>query len=79
VRAQEYGQNFRENIRNPVERLKRKRYRAKVVRRRAIPFGRHWPSGKTGFNFPGFEFSWGKNRGDCPLYRDAGSLSPIQY
>jgi RNA-directed DNA polymerase len=39
VSAQEYEQNLGENIRNLVERLKRKRYRAKLVRRQYIPKG----------------------------------------
>jgi group II intron reverse transcriptase/maturase len=39
VSAQEYGQNLEENIRQLVERLKRKRYRAKLVRRQYIPKG----------------------------------------
>jgi len=39
VSAQEYGQNLEENIRQLVERLKRKRYRAKLVRRHYIPKG----------------------------------------
>jgi RNA-directed DNA polymerase len=39
VSAQEYGRNLEENIRQLVERLKRKRYRAKLVRRHYIPKG----------------------------------------
>ncbi|NIO75867.1 MAG: group II intron reverse transcriptase/maturase [Armatimonadetes bacterium] len=39
VSAQEYGQNLEENIRQLVERLKRKRYRARLVRRHYIPKG----------------------------------------
>ena len=39
VSAQEYEQNLGENIRELVERLKRKRYRAKLVRRQYIPKG----------------------------------------
>ena len=37
VSAEEYEQNLVENIRQLVERLKRKRYRAKLVRRQYIP------------------------------------------
>ena len=37
VSATDYEQNFEENISNLVERLKRKRYRAKLVRRSYIP------------------------------------------
>ena len=37
VSAQEYEQDLEENIRQLVERLKRKRYRAKLVRRHYIP------------------------------------------
>jgi len=37
VSAADYEQNFDENISNLVERLKRKRYRAKLVRRSFIP------------------------------------------
>ncbi len=37
VSAQEYEQNLEENIRNLVERLKRKSYHAKLVRRHYIP------------------------------------------
>jgi group II intron reverse transcriptase/maturase len=33
---------------------------------RMIPFDRHRPSGKTGFDFLGFEFYWGKDRGGRP-------------
>ena len=43
VSAEEYGQNLEENIHKMVENLKRKRYRAKMVRRRNIPKG----EGKT--------------------------------
>jgi RNA-directed DNA polymerase len=39
VSAQEYEENLGENVRNLVERLKRKRYRAKLVRRKYIPKG----------------------------------------
>lgn len=39
VSAEEYEQNLGENIRNLVERLKRGRYRAKLVRRKYIPKG----------------------------------------
>jgi RNA-directed DNA polymerase len=39
VSAQEYEQNLEENIRHLVERLKGKRYRAKLVRRQYIPKG----------------------------------------
>jgi RNA-directed DNA polymerase len=39
VSAQDYGQNLEENIRQLVERLKRRRYRAKLVRRQYIPKG----------------------------------------
>jgi group II intron reverse transcriptase/maturase len=39
VSAQEYGQNLEGNIRQLVEKLKRKRYRAKLVRRHYIPKG----------------------------------------
>ena len=37
VSAQEYGENLIANIRNLVERLKRKSYRARLVRRHYIP------------------------------------------
>jgi len=40
VSAQEYGKNLAANVRDLVERLKRKRYRAKLVRRRYIPKGK---------------------------------------
>jgi group II intron reverse transcriptase/maturase len=43
VSAEEYGHKLRENIHELVENLKRKRYRAKMVRRRHIPKG----GGKT--------------------------------
>jgi RNA-directed DNA polymerase len=43
VSAQEYEENLEENIGNLVERLKRKSYRAKLVRRKYIPKG----EGKT--------------------------------
>ena len=43
VSAQEYEENLEENVRNVVERLKRKSYRAKLVRRKYIPKG----EGKT--------------------------------
>jgi RNA-directed DNA polymerase len=33
---------------------------------RVIPFLRHTPSGKSGFEFLGFEFYWGKDRGGRP-------------
>lgn len=39
VSAEEYEQNLGENIRDLVERLKRGRYRAKLVRRKYIPKG----------------------------------------
>ncbi len=39
VSAREYEENLEENIRGLVERLKRKRYRAKLVRRQYIPKG----------------------------------------
>ena len=39
VSAQEYGRNLKGNISDLVERLKRKRYRAKLIRRRYIPKG----------------------------------------
>jgi retron-type reverse transcriptase len=39
VSAQDYQQNLDENIRGLVERLKRKQYRAKLVRRQYIPKG----------------------------------------
>jgi len=39
VSAREYGRNLEENIRQLVERLKRKQYRAKLVRRHYIPKG----------------------------------------
>jgi RNA-directed DNA polymerase len=39
VSAEEYEQNLEENIRQLVERLKRKSYRAKLVRRQYIPKG----------------------------------------
>jgi RNA-directed DNA polymerase len=37
ISAEEYEENLMENIRNLVERLKRKRYRARLVRRHWIP------------------------------------------
>jgi RNA-directed DNA polymerase len=37
VSAQQYGENLIENIRNLVERLKRKSYRARLVRRHYLP------------------------------------------
>lgn len=43
VTYHEYGKELEENIRGLVERLKKKRYRAKLVRRKNIPKGR----GKT--------------------------------
>ena len=43
VSASEYEQNLEENIHKLVRNLKRKRYRAKMVRRRYIPKG----DGKT--------------------------------
>lgn len=39
VSAEEYEQNLEENIHNLVERLKKKSYRAKLVRRKYIPKG----------------------------------------
>ena len=33
---------------------------------RIIPFDRQRPTGKTGFDFLGFEFFWGKDRGGRP-------------
>jgi RNA-directed DNA polymerase len=39
ISAQDYERHLDENIHNLVERLKRKRYRAKLVRRRYIPKG----------------------------------------
>jgi RNA-directed DNA polymerase len=47
VSAQEYGESLMDNIRNLVERLKRKTYRARLVRRRWIPKldGRQRPLG----------------------------------
>ena len=39
VSAEEYEQNLEDNIHQLVERLKRKRYRAKLVRRQYIPKG----------------------------------------
>ena len=39
IRAQDYERNLDANIHNLVERLQRKRYRAKLVRRRCIPKG----------------------------------------
>ncbi|MGH7771584.1 MAG: group II intron reverse transcriptase/maturase [Candidatus Binatia bacterium] len=39
VSAQDYQQHLEENIRNLVERLKRRRYRAKLIRRHYIPKG----------------------------------------
>ena len=39
VSAEEYEENLEENIRQLVERLKRKSYRAKLVRRQYIPKG----------------------------------------
>ena len=39
VSAQEYEQHLEENIHRLVERLKKKRYRAKLVRRHSIPKG----------------------------------------
>jgi retron-type reverse transcriptase len=39
VSAREYEENLEENIRQLVERLKRKSYRAKLVRRQYIPKG----------------------------------------
>ena len=47
VSAQEYGENLMENIRDLVERLRRKTYRAKLVRRHWIPKpdGRQRPLG----------------------------------
>jgi len=39
VSAQEYEQNLEENVSDLVERLKRKSYRAKLVRRKYIPKG----------------------------------------
>jgi len=37
--AREYGENLQENIRDLVGRLKRKSYRAKLIRRQYIPKG----------------------------------------
>lgn len=37
ISAQQYGENLIENIRNLVEQLKRKSYRARLVRRHYIP------------------------------------------
>ncbi len=37
VSAQQYGENLIDNIRNLIERLKRKSYRARLVRRHYIP------------------------------------------
>ncbi|MFY9555208.1 MAG: RNA-directed DNA polymerase [Blastocatellia bacterium] len=37
VSAQQYGENLIENIRDLIERLKRKNYRARLVRRHYIP------------------------------------------
>ena len=37
ISAEQYGENLIDNIRNLVERLKRKRYRARLVRRHWIP------------------------------------------
>ena len=42
VSAAEYEQNFDENISNLVERLKRKRYRAKLVKPRIVESRRPW-------------------------------------
>jgi RNA-directed DNA polymerase len=39
VSAQEYEKNLDDNIKNLVDRLKQKRYRAKLVRRKYIPKG----------------------------------------
>ncbi len=39
VSAQEYEEELEENIRRLVERLKGKRYRAKLIRRQYIPKG----------------------------------------
>jgi group II intron reverse transcriptase/maturase len=43
VSAQQYGENLIENIRNLIERLKRKSYRARLVRRHYLPK----PDGRT--------------------------------
>ena len=40
VSFREYGANLRENIHRLVEKLKRKKYRAKLVRRKNIPKGK---------------------------------------
>ncbi len=47
VSAEQYGENLMDNIRNLVERLKRKTYRARLVRRHWIPKpdGRQRPLG----------------------------------
>jgi RNA-directed DNA polymerase len=57
--AQDYERNLDENMHNLVERLKRKQYRAKLVRRQYIPKGdgklRPWgspPSRISGCNSP---------------------------
>jgi RNA-directed DNA polymerase len=39
---------------------------AAAEKTRVIPFHRDPPSGKTGFDFLGFEFYWGKDRGGRP-------------
>ena len=46
VSAAEYEANLEENIHQLVERLKRKRYRAKLVRRHYIPKGNGGVTGK---------------------------------
>jgi RNA-directed DNA polymerase len=39
ISAEEYGKDLDDNIKNLVDRLKQKRYRAKLVRRKYIPKG----------------------------------------
>ena len=46
VSAEEYGKNLTGNIRQLVERLKRKSYRARLVRRHYIPKG--WQDASAG-------------------------------
>lgn len=52
VSAREYEQNLEENIQDLVERLKRKAYRAKLVRRQYIPKGK---GGKRPLGIPAIE------------------------